>query len=190
MMENPLEILNIERHQSQCHELHHLQTNNPQRFPTKLINGLPIIVRQEQNKERWRICLPTSLVHQVVKWYHFTLGHCGTEKLYDTILNRFYYYPKGLYRICKEFVCPIDCEKSKSSCGNKEYGHLAPRHAKIVPWDEVQVDFVGPWTITSNDGAEFVFSVLTCVDPVQILLILFFWMEAIQELNTVEKGLR
>ena len=87
MMENPLEILNIKQHQSQCHELHHLQINNPQRFPTKLINGRPIIVRQEQNEERWRICLPTSLVHQVVKWYHFTLGHCGTEKLYDTILN-------------------------------------------------------------------------------------------------------
>ena len=87
MMENPLEILNIERLQSQCHDLHHLQTNNPQRFPTKLINGRPIIVRQEQNEERWRICLPTSLVHQVVKWYHFTLGHCETQKLYDTILN-------------------------------------------------------------------------------------------------------
>ena len=97
MMENPLEILNIKRHQSQCHELHQLQINNPQRFPTKLINGRPIVVRQEQNEERWRICLPTSLVHQVVKWYHFTLGHCGIEKLYDTILNCFYYYPKDLY---------------------------------------------------------------------------------------------
>ena len=87
MMENPLEILNIERHQGHCHKLHQLQIKNPSRFQTKLINGHPLIVCQEQNEERWRICLPTSLVHQVVKWYHFTLGLCGTQKLYNTILN-------------------------------------------------------------------------------------------------------
>ena len=105
-------------------------------------------------------------MNDVVKWYHFALGHCGTEKLYGTILNQFYYYPKGLYQLCKTFVCPINCAKSKSRGSNKEYGHLAPRHAKVTPWNEVQVDCVGPWIITSNDGTEFVFSALTCIDPV------------------------
>ena len=94
LMENPLEMNNIEQHQIHCQELQRLRTVNPTMYPTKLINGRQLIVHQERNQERWRICLPTSLVHQVVKWYHFTLGHCGTEKLYDTILNRFYYYPK------------------------------------------------------------------------------------------------
>ena len=72
--------------------------------------------------------------------------------------------------MCKTFVCPINCTKSKSRGGNKEYGHLAPRHAKVTPWNEVQVDCVGPWTITSNDGAEFLFSALTCIDPVTNLV--------------------
>ena len=134
-------------------------------YPTKLINGRHLIVHQQRNQERWRICLPTSLVHQVVKWYHFTLGHCGTEKLHDIILNQFYYNPKGLYRLCKEFVCPINCEKSKSR-GSKEYGHHPPRLVKIASWDEVQVDCVGPWTITANNGAEFVFNALTCINHV------------------------
>ena len=86
-MENPLEMNNIEQHQSQCQELHKQRRLNPLQYPTKLINGHYLIVYQERNQERWRTCLPTSLVHQVVKWYHFTLGHCGTQKLYDTILN-------------------------------------------------------------------------------------------------------
>ena len=72
--------------------------------------------------------------------------------------------------MCKAFVCPINCDKSKSRGGNKEYGHLAPRHAKVTPWNEVQVDCVGPWTITANNGSEFVFSALTCIDPVTNLV--------------------
>ena len=106
----------------------------------------------------------------MVKWYHFTLGHCGLQKLYDTIMNQFYYYPRGLYKICESFICPINCEKSKSRCDNKEYGHLAPRHAIVAPWNEVHVDCVGPWTITATNEAKYVFSALTCIDPVTNLV--------------------
>ena len=70
------------------------------------------------------------------------------------------------------------------------HGHLAPRHAIVAPWNEVHVDCVGPWTITANNGAKFVFSALTCIDPLLILWILSFWMEAIQELIIVEKDLK
>ena len=72
--------------------------------------------------------------------------------------------------MCATFVCPINCEKSKSRCGKKKYGHLAPRHANVAPWNEVQVDCIGPWTITANNGAKFVFSALTCIDPVTNLV--------------------
>ena len=75
-----------------------------------------------------------------------------------------------MYKICATFVCPINCEKSKSRGDRKEYGHLAPRHAKVVPWDEVQTDYIGPWTITASNGAEFVLSALTCIDPVTNLV--------------------
>ena len=71
--------------------------------------------------------------------------------------------------MCETFVCPITCAKSKSR-GGKEYSHLPARHEKLAPWDEVQVDCVGPWTITANNGAEFVFSALTCIDPVTNLV--------------------
>ena len=80
--------------------------------------------------------------------------------------------------MCKAFVCPINCSKSQSSGGNQEYGHLAPRYIKVTPWNEVQVDCVGPWTITSNDEAEFVFSVLTCIDPVINLVDIILFNES------------
>ena len=75
-----------------------------------------------------------------------------------------------MYKICESFICPINCSKSKSSGGNQEYSHLAPRQAKLTPWSEVHVDCVDPWTITANNGAKFVFSALTCIDPVTNLV--------------------
>ena len=87
MMENLLAMDNIKQHQDQCRDLYTLQIYTPARFPTKTINGHNLIVYQEQNKERWRIFLPSSLVNDMVKWYQFALGHYGNEKLYDTVFN-------------------------------------------------------------------------------------------------------
>ena len=94
-MDNPIEMQNIHNHQLQCAELQRLKQINPNLYRIEVINGVDITVYQEQNKSRWRICLPPSLVNQVIKWYHFTLGHCGVQRLYDTINNQFYYYAKG-----------------------------------------------------------------------------------------------
>ena len=43
------------------------------------------------------------------------------------------------------------------------YGKLQPRVASCVPWDEVAVDLVGPWTIESG-GQEFVFNALMMIN--------------------------
>ena len=41
----------------------------------------------------WKIYLPATLVANVIHWYHVTLGHVGTQKLYDTISNQFISLP-------------------------------------------------------------------------------------------------
>ena len=51
------------------------------------------------------------MADQVIKWYHFALGHCRTQRLYDTISNRFYL--RGLNEMCKSFVCPMHCNALK-----------------------------------------------------------------------------
>ena len=107
------------------------------------------------------------MADQVIKWYHFALGHCRTQRLYNTISNRFYL--KGLNEMCKSFVCPMHCNASKT-IGGREHGHLPLKEARLVPWNKVHVDCIGPWTITAADGAEYEFNALTCIDPVTNLV--------------------
>ena len=107
------------------------------------------------------------MADQVIKWYHFALGHCRTQRLYDTISDRF--YRKGLNEMCKSFVCPIHCTASKTISG-KEHGHHSVKQARLVPWDKIHVDCIIPWTITAVDGAEYEFNALTCINPVTNLV--------------------
>ena len=86
-MDNPIKMQNIHNHQLQCVDLQHLKQINSNLYWIEVINGVDITVYRERNESRWCICLPLSLVNQVIKWYHFTLGHCGVQQLYDTINN-------------------------------------------------------------------------------------------------------
>ena len=44
-----------------------------------------------------------------------------------------------------------------------------PRHAPLVPWDEVAVDLIGPWKLKVG-MAEYEFNVLTYIDTVTNLI--------------------
>ena len=52
----------------------------------------------------------------------------------------------------------------------QDFGKLPARTAMVVSWDEVCVDCVGPWTITTSNGREFQFNASTCIDPVTNLV--------------------
>ena len=95
----------------------------------------------------------------MIHWYHVTLGHVGTQKLYDTISNRI--TSPRLYSLCQEYVCSRNCSQWKQQ--GVGYGHLPARNALVAPWDEVTVDLVEPWKI-QVDGGEFIFNTLTCID--------------------------
>ena len=43
-------------------------------------NGVPI----------WKIVIPSTLLPQLLIWYHLVLGHCGQQRLYNTVCARFY----------------------------------------------------------------------------------------------------
>jgi hypothetical protein len=49
------------------------------------------------------------------------------------------------------------------------YGHLATREVKLVSWDTVCVDLIGPWQIQVN-GQVVKYQALTCIDPVTNLV--------------------
>ena len=139
-MENPINMDNIYNHQQQDNELLHLVHINPTHYMINNIGGLDIITRKNRNDDQWKICLPMTLAPNVIEWYHYTLGHAGIQRLYDTISKRFCI--RGLYKMCEEYVCPENCKQWKHL--GQGYGHLPPRNALVAPWDEVAVDLVGP----------------------------------------------
>eukprot|EP00957_Ditylum_brightwellii_P106168 8099052-Ditylum_brightwellii.AAC.1 len=102
VMQNPITMLNIQQHQFQDLPLNQLQRQQPELFPVKFIDGRPLICscNNINNPEGlWRIALSTVLFQPVVAWYHFVLGHCGTNRLYDTIHACF--RAPDLQRLCK-----------------------------------------------------------------------------------------
>ena len=112
--------------------------------------------------------MPTSLLDQTVDWYHQVLGHPGMNRMYQTISSRFYI--PGLKQKCEEYYCE-SCQKNKLY--GPGFGKLPPRHAPLVPWDEVMVDLVGPWRITIKENGvdrEVELNALTSIDPVTNLV--------------------
>ena len=109
----------------------------------------------------WKIVLPESIIQDVLRWYHVVLGHCGYQRLYNTIRARF--HAKHLEAKCKQFVCRDNCYQYKNQ--GRGYGFLPPREAGAAPWNEVAVDLIGPWKVTVNE-IELEFKALTCIDPV------------------------
>ncbi len=46
-----------------------------------------------------------------------------------------------------------------------QYGHMTPREANILHWEEVALDLIGPWTVKVADES-YGFYALTCIDTV------------------------
>ena len=167
-MPNPISLREIKDHQLRDNDLTRLATEVPERFPINLVSNTPLITIKgvdKQYPDDWKIFVPPTLIHDMIKWYHETLGHCGTQKLYDTIRSRF--YSPNLSVLCREFKCDKNCQQYKQL--GRQFGHLPPRNALVAPWDEVAVDLIGSWKIKVKNRM-FVFNALTCIDPVTNLV--------------------
>lgn len=68
----------------------------------------------------------------------------------------------GLKNRISRFNCAV-CQWNKQL--EKGYGYLPERVTRLMPWDKVAVDLIGPWKLTVN-GRELEFLALTCIAPV------------------------
>jgi hypothetical protein len=137
---------------------------HPDRFFSEQVDG---------NKQLWffkanpeseaKIYIPAALVAHVIHWYHLRLNHIGSTKIYKTIAQHF--YAPNLQSIVNEFVRTCEaCQKFKLP--GKGYGHLPPRDPDSVPWNDVCIHSIGPWSITVNGQPLVVFRAITATDPV------------------------
>ena len=165
-MDNPITINNIVNHQSTDLPLQRKIIADPGNYQHREIEGYEVIHSRSPNLEGdpiWKITIPPTLLPRLLSWYHLVLGHCGQQRLYNTVRARF--QADNLQRSCIETVnrCPKNCQMNKQS--NKNYGHLPPRIAGLFPWETVAVDLIGPWKIKVN-RIDLEFHALTCIDPV------------------------
>jgi transposase InsO family protein len=113
-----------------------------------------------------KIYLPDCLVADTVRWYHLALGHCGMTRLNDTI--RMHFYNPLILKTCVAEVQKCDtCQRLKAV--GRGQGMTAGRIAPLVPWEEVAVDLIGPWTLSLGEQ-KIPFSALTMIDMVTNLV--------------------
>jgi hypothetical protein len=72
-------------------------------------------------------------LEDVTNWFHFALNNCGLHRLLKTI-NMHLYHPK-MHSVVEHVMKNCDtCQREKLP--GPQYGHLPPREAAFLPWEE------------------------------------------------------
>ena len=168
---HPFHFSTIHHYQQQDDNIRNLPNTDPRRYFIKQLDNLPIVCRKDTLNapapSPWKILLPTAMLRPTVDWYHQVTAHStGMDRL-EALLRRHFYHP-DLRHVVRDVIsrCTI-CPQVRVN--HMPHGQLAPRNAPILPWDEVHIDFIGPWSIRVNDQ-NMTFNALTCIDPVTNLI--------------------
>ena len=166
-LRNPIDLEWIQTHQANDPNLIACSLQKPQEFPIKDINGRPMICRKlyvNDQPQDWKICIPNSLLSDIIQWYHLILGHAGKTRLYDSI-RKMFYHPQLKYSI-DNYKCSA-CQMYKQA--GRSHGQLPQKEAVLIPFEEVHIDLIGPWTVEVQ-GKEIEIKALTCIEPVTNLV--------------------
>eukprot|EP00984_Skeletonema_dohrnii_P025603 scaffold14781_cov97-Skeletonema_dohrnii-CCMP3373.AAC.1 len=98
---------------------------------------------------------------KVLSWYHHYLQHPGTDRMEGTIGSIMYWHgmSQQIRKMCK--TCPR-CQQAKGR--KREYGHVPPKEAVILPWHTLHCDLIGPVEVRAKDGTVMDFMCLTMID--------------------------
>ena len=115
------------------------------------------------------IYIPQELQHKIVAWYHQYLAHPGQSRMEATIRQNFTW--PNIRDHVKTFcaTCP-QCQINKRQ--RKKYGHLPAKEAEYLPWERVNVDLIGPYTVRTTEDSiqELRFVHLLCVRILRCIL--------------------
>jgi hypothetical protein len=154
-------IADAQQHDAQ---LQHKVQHEPAKYSLADIgDGKFMIVFKAQPDDQARICIPDSMLETMVSFYHQVLGHAGSSRIYQTMTKHFKH--DKINEVAKRLTSTCDpCQRHKNS--TLEYGKLPPRIANDVPWSDIAVDLIGPWTIRDQHGMDATFMALTIIDTV------------------------
>ena len=158
----PLAFSEIHKHQQDDKSIQRLQSSSPSQFQFHLVHGINLLHYRRSASDPWKIFLPSSLIPTTIEYYHRLLHHPGSTKLYYVISNHFYF--RSMRAVINNFVKTCDiCQRVKGPF--PKLGHLPLKPTEINPWEEVQVDLVGPWAFKIPPNWSVSVLVLTCIDP-------------------------
>ena len=162
--QNPLNLEAIHLYQQADQDLQDRRARRPHNYPTRVLSTdvQPIItyVHPHHNPDtQWRIALPSIMIQPTIEWFHQVLNHPGRDRMIDTIMAR-YHHPQ-LRGAINQFTCQV-CQQNKSQ--GIGYGYLPEPEVRLLPWTEVAVDMIGPWSFNVGNTT-YCFRALTCIDP-------------------------
>jgi hypothetical protein len=144
-------------------------------------SDMTLFVTREENK----IYVPEALRADLLNWYHDMLLHPGEARMVATIKQHFYW--KGMDSDISQLVKTCEeCQKFKITA-QKKYGKIPlPNNVVVEPWNTIQVDMIGPWTVSfqisdSSRSIQKAIQALTIIDKAT------GWVEFIPTLNFSSK---
>ena len=159
----PLSFKNLEEHQAADAALQECVIAKPKKFKKLDIGRRTLIHSRPHDKSiAWKIVIPSTLVTPSVEWFHRTLNHPGTGRMIGTI-TRHFWFPR-MRAIIEDFVKHCDtCQRIKGPF--PKLGKLPAKQVESNPWEEVQVDLVGPWKFKYPPKWQISMFAVTAIDP-------------------------
>ena len=118
----------------------------------------------EDPTTQWKIALPKSMLEETVHWFHQVMGHPGQTRLRNTLNQRYHHH------LLRQTIDKHRCEHClRHKLPGKGFGLLPERDLRMVPWEEVAIDLIGPWKVKVN-GKLVEFNALTCIDTASNLV--------------------
>lgn len=162
-----LDFKSIAEAQAQDAELTELKQSHPNQYVNHTFaEDTQVCCYVKDANASIKVYLPNAMIQPTIQWYHAALSHPGSTRLKDTL--RIHFHNPKLSNAIDEFTSKCDtCQRFKAV--GKGHGHTAPKEAPLVPWREVAVDLIGPWSL-SVAGQEIQFRALTIIDLVTNLV--------------------
>jgi hypothetical protein len=160
---HPFQFETLQLYQSKDQNLMALPTLKPTEFQFQQFGTAQLVVRVH-DVPRSLIVLSDEMLPRIVTYYHLLTNHSeGMTKL-EASIRRHFWNPRLRDEIRTQLnACDI-CKTMKK--GSSREGQLAPREVPSVPWTEVHVDCIGPWSLKVPGLKPVQVRALTMIDPV------------------------
>jgi hypothetical protein len=73
------------------------------------------------------------------------------------------YHPK-MHSVAERVMKNCDTCQRQNNPG-PQYGHLPPQNSALLPWEDVALDLIGPWTVNAPQES-YEFYALTCINTI------------------------